>query len=332
MGVTSYYSFGGEIIGEETSGVRRDYLTDALGSVTATVTDAGAVENTYRYKSYGETLVKTGTGSDPKFLWNGKWGYWQSSEQIYVRTRFYRRQQASWLSKDLLKLNNPYYYVAGQPTSKIDYFGDYMNYLNGVDRIDFACKQGRPVIQVGHGKGNSNLGWHVIPRELPYFGCMQKVCEISKQFGDFFKDLDKEYCNHGAIKCGVINDMLLPVDPGKHCYKPYDPSQSDGMQGDFCHGAKEVSIHCGETSWLIGSGGRSWCCQECGLRMCQLEYDCGKQQMWPKIDLALQYCKSRNKLPHINFGFDCNYLKKGPIDFEARKHLGFMQWWKQHWY
>ena len=75
MGVTSYYSFGGEIIGEETGGVRRDYLTDALGSVTATVTGAGVVENTYRYKPYGEQLAKTGAGSDPKFLWNGKLGY-----------------------------------------------------------------------------------------------------------------------------------------------------------------------------------------------------------------------------------------------------------------
>lgn len=75
MGVTSYYSFSGEILGEETNGVRRDYLTDALGSVTATVTGAGAVENTYRYKPYGETLAKTGAGSDPKFLWNGTHGY-----------------------------------------------------------------------------------------------------------------------------------------------------------------------------------------------------------------------------------------------------------------
>ena len=118
MAVTNYYSFGGQILGEETGGVRRDYLgssahlvktgfepqpldfkcrsestsgrispnmrknhylTDALGSVTATVTGAGVVENTYRYKPYGEQLAKTGTGSDPKFLWVGRWGYRNNS-------------------------------------------------------------------------------------------------------------------------------------------------------------------------------------------------------------------------------------------------------------
>ena len=105
MGVTSYYSFGGEILGEETRGVRRDYLTDALGSVTATVTDAGVVENTYRYKPYGEQLAKTGIGNDPKFLWNGTLGYYNNKNAIYyVRNRHYALNNAIWLSVDLLDL------------------------------------------------------------------------------------------------------------------------------------------------------------------------------------------------------------------------------------
>ncbi len=38
MPVTNYYTVNGEIIGERTAGSPRvDYLTDALGSVTATV-------------------------------------------------------------------------------------------------------------------------------------------------------------------------------------------------------------------------------------------------------------------------------------------------------
>ena len=102
MGVTSYYSFGGEIIGEETGGVRRDYLTDALGSVTATVTGAGVVENTYRYKPFGEQLAKTGTGSDPKFLWNGKWGYKKTDNYCYVRSRTFTVKNGVWISKDRL--------------------------------------------------------------------------------------------------------------------------------------------------------------------------------------------------------------------------------------
>ena len=105
MGVTSYYSFGGEIIGEETGGVRRDYLTDALGSVTATVTGAGVVENTYRYKPYGEQLAKTGTGSDPKFLWNGKSGYVAMVKrfaEFYVRHRYFSSSLSRWNTVDPL--------------------------------------------------------------------------------------------------------------------------------------------------------------------------------------------------------------------------------------
>ncbi len=45
-------------------GVRRDYLTDTLGSVTAAVNSSGAIENTSRCKPYGDMLSKTGdTGS-----------------------------------------------------------------------------------------------------------------------------------------------------------------------------------------------------------------------------------------------------------------------------
>jgi RHS repeat-associated protein len=103
MPVTSYYSVGGELIGEETGGVRLDYLTDALGSVTGTVTQTGVVENTYRYKPYGEQLSKTGTGSDPKFLWNGSLGYRTlSSNKIYVRARQYSTENGNWLSTDPL--------------------------------------------------------------------------------------------------------------------------------------------------------------------------------------------------------------------------------------
>jgi hypothetical protein len=105
MGVTSYYSFGGEILGEETGGVRRDYLTDALGSVTATVTGAGVVENTYRYKPYGDQLAKTGTGSDPKFLWGGELGCRENKLKYadkYDLGGFYSTQLGTFASSIML--------------------------------------------------------------------------------------------------------------------------------------------------------------------------------------------------------------------------------------
>ena len=128
MGVTSYYSFGGEIIGEETGGVRRDYLTDALGSVTATVTGAGVVENTYRYKPYGEQLAKTGTGSDPRFLWTGSGGSASSKKNFaynYNRYRHYDYKTSLWISFDPIPdiYINRWNYCLGNPTTKTDPYG-----------------------------------------------------------------------------------------------------------------------------------------------------------------------------------------------------------------
>jgi len=64
-----------EIDGETTSGVRTDYLADALGSVTGTVNRSAKVLNTYRYKPYGALLAKTGVATDPKSQWVGTLGY-----------------------------------------------------------------------------------------------------------------------------------------------------------------------------------------------------------------------------------------------------------------
>jgi len=48
MPVTYYDTVKGQIIGEATGGVRTEYLTDALGSVTATVNSSGEIVNTDR--------------------------------------------------------------------------------------------------------------------------------------------------------------------------------------------------------------------------------------------------------------------------------------------
>ena len=57
MAVTSYYAGDGELSGEATSGSRTHYLTDALGSVTATVNSSAVVQNTYSWKPYGSMLL-----------------------------------------------------------------------------------------------------------------------------------------------------------------------------------------------------------------------------------------------------------------------------------
>jgi hypothetical protein len=79
---TNYFSVNGQIIAEETGGVQTDYVTDALGSVVATVDQNAQVINRYTYKPYGGLLSKTGTGPDPKFRWVGSWGYRQTSTAL----------------------------------------------------------------------------------------------------------------------------------------------------------------------------------------------------------------------------------------------------------
>jgi RHS repeat-associated protein len=104
MAVTNYYSAGGELLGEKTvGGSRIDYLTDALGSVTATVDQTGSVVNRYRYKPYGGLLSKSGAGADPSFQWVGSQGYRQTGKKysdVYVRARHYDTANGRWTRKD----------------------------------------------------------------------------------------------------------------------------------------------------------------------------------------------------------------------------------------
>src|SRR5215212_59197 len=104
MPTTNYYSINGELIGEKVgTGARTDYLTDALGSVTATLNQSGAVVNTYRYKPYGAQLAKTGAGADPAFRWVGNQGYRQTGKKysdVYIRARHYGEREGRWPNRD----------------------------------------------------------------------------------------------------------------------------------------------------------------------------------------------------------------------------------------
>lgn len=70
----SYHTINGQIIGETVGATRTHFLTGGQGSVTATVSDGGLVQNTYRFKSFGGLLAKTGLLVDPQFLWMGDTG------------------------------------------------------------------------------------------------------------------------------------------------------------------------------------------------------------------------------------------------------------------
>src|SRR5580658_1503028 len=107
MAVTNYYTINGEVIAERTAGSARvDYLTDALGSITATVNQSAQVVNTYRYKPYGALLAKTGTGADPAFGWNGSHGYRPTLTKFcdfYVRARHDDSTTGRWGTLDPIR-------------------------------------------------------------------------------------------------------------------------------------------------------------------------------------------------------------------------------------
>lgn len=124
----TYYTVNGELIGEKTTGGSRlDYLTDALGSVTATLNQSAQVVNTYRYKPYGSQLAKTGTAPDPAFTWVGTQGYRQTGNpysDTYVRARVYSSTLGRWTTPDPIKSRggdwNYYGYVHQRPTVRRD--------------------------------------------------------------------------------------------------------------------------------------------------------------------------------------------------------------------
>lgn len=125
MARTYYNTVNGRMISQKKNGVRTNFHTDALGSITTTTVN-GAVENTYRYKPYGETLAKTGTAEDPRFLWTGDTGSRRTeakaSEQ-YNRRRQYGNFFACWSTQDPIWPDERAYTYSGNPATLKDPFG-----------------------------------------------------------------------------------------------------------------------------------------------------------------------------------------------------------------
>ena len=126
MPTTYYYTVDSEIIGEHTAGQSRiDYLTDAIGSVVATVDQSQTVTSTARYKPYGEDLAVTGTR--PVFGWNGMSGYRRTGRphaQEYVRNRIMSTTDGRWTTVDPMWPGEmAYTYVGVNPVNYTDGMG-----------------------------------------------------------------------------------------------------------------------------------------------------------------------------------------------------------------
>ena len=122
-----YYTVDGQIVGYKKGGVRKDFLTDALGSVTAEVDQTGNTKTfDGRYQPYGGTL--SSTGSRGTYGWVGTWGYREtglSASSHYVRARHFSQLSGSWTVVDQFWPDQlKYTYVRGQVCQKKDPSGN----------------------------------------------------------------------------------------------------------------------------------------------------------------------------------------------------------------
>ena len=125
MGVTTYYSADGELLGHRTD-VGAAYGTDALGSVTVTaIDDQQRTPTNYYYKPYGSRLNKLGNYADPRYLWNGTSGYREtaiSHSKSYVQARHLGQEEGRWTTRDRI-LRGRYRYAVCSPATFFDPHG-----------------------------------------------------------------------------------------------------------------------------------------------------------------------------------------------------------------
>ena len=119
-----FYSVNGQMMGYESGGVKKDFLTDHLGSITAEIDQTQTRTFDTRYSAYGRNNWSTGTGCG--FGWVGSYGYRETGlfhMSHYVRARHYSYVTGGWSTVDPLWPSQPaYVYLC--PVTCIDYSGE----------------------------------------------------------------------------------------------------------------------------------------------------------------------------------------------------------------
>jgi RHS repeat-associated protein len=231
VAVTSYHSVNRQIVGETTSGTRVDYLSDALGSVTATTNSSGIVQNRYRYKPHGMRLSKTGAASDPLFQWNGRHGYRVCAVgRSYVRARHYEQIIGQWSTQDpLWPEQHQYVYSEANPTSVSDPSGlmcpgrSYPKFTNCpqyiVDGVCDMCNRIRSSSNAAPDAAATcfSIGEELLGRKhkckTPLYNyhkiwkCMTRWCDT-----DGHLHCDPELEDAGVTWCPYIGDETNPWD------------------------------------------------------------------------------------------------------------------------
>ena len=120
-----FYSVNGQMMGYESGGVKKDFLTDHLGSITAEIEQTQTRTYDTRYSAYGRNNWSTGTGCG--FGWVGSYGYRETGllhMSHYVRARHYSYVTGGWSTVDpLWPDESAYGYVGGRATDWTDHSG-----------------------------------------------------------------------------------------------------------------------------------------------------------------------------------------------------------------
>lgn len=133
MPTANYFTEDGVITGQETGGTSSDFLTDALGSVTATVDQNQTVVNTYRYKPYGATLSSSGVGDEPRIRWQNQI---LDAAGLHSKAVYRRRQQVYFVFEDSILTRSHQ-----APTTPTE--------TNPTSSRQRACVSSKPKIKIG---------------------------------------------------------------------------------------------------------------------------------------------------------------------------------------
>lgn len=126
MAVKTYQHAHGRLVSEKTTGgSRKDYLTDALGSVTYVTDTSGNTLETIRNAAYGKRV--SGAAPTVTRTWVGTWGYAQTGllwADVSLPYRHYSSQTTRWTTRDVLWPRQfAFSYCLGRPTGLTDRFG-----------------------------------------------------------------------------------------------------------------------------------------------------------------------------------------------------------------
>jgi RHS repeat-associated protein len=185
MGTVRYTVVNGRVLGENRDGVKRDFLSDSVGSTLALVDNTQTKTDTFTYWPYGEERTRTGTTPTP-FRYGGANGYYRdSASKTYIRARTLDPKTGRWLTKDPLAMFDPrqdsYAYVKNNPVTLFDPSGtqvippNHTKYCgwdrrgpgDPVDCIDIACQKHDKCLDKWSdcwkiGLCNGNLCWDAI--------------------------------------------------------------------------------------------------------------------------------------------------------------------------